>query len=43
MEKTKTYENYPLYVPILAVFIAVLTYLIGAYIISIYGIIFSFI
>jgi hypothetical protein len=41
MTKNKAYENYPLSIPFIAVLLSLLTYLLGAYIISGFGIIFS--
>ncbi|MEA3458841.1 MAG: hypothetical protein U9R21_09215, partial [Candidatus Thermoplasmatota archaeon] len=41
MEKTKSYENFPLWVPIVAVLVSVISCSIGAVIISGFGIIFS--
>jgi len=43
MSKTKTYENYPLWIPALGVLLSILTYILGAYILLGFGIIFSII
>ncbi len=41
MVDKKNYENYPIQIPLLAVFISFLTYLLGAYIIAGFGVIFA--
>jgi hypothetical protein len=43
MVKDKTYENYPITIPLLAVFLSFFTYILGAYIISGIDIIFAII
>ena len=41
MIKTKSYENFPLWIPFIAIFVSIISYSIGALIISRFGIIFS--
>jgi len=41
MKNTKSYENFPLWIPFIAILISVISYVIGAIILSGYGIIFS--
>ena len=41
MKNTKSYENFPVWIPFIAILISVIGYVIGAIILSGYGIIFS--
>ena len=40
--KTKTYKDYPIGIPIFAIILSYITYLVGAYIIAGFGLIFAF-
>jgi len=42
MVKTKTYKDYPIGIPIFTIILSYITYLVGAYIIAGFGLIFAF-